>query len=352
MARQVGEQLGEPDAVLVFDPSAFAKSGKHSFGVARQWCGRLGKVDNCQLGVYLAYVSSLGHTLVDCDLYLPEEWTKDKPRMKKAGVPKTLQKHRSRHQICLDLLDRSASFLPYAWITGDDEMGRPTWFRRELHGRNEQYLLAVPSNTAICDLEIPEPIYSGRGRPGGRPSLRMEDWANSRPTEDWQRVDVRDGEKGPLVVEAMKCRVETTSRGEGISSGEMMLIVRYKHRDNHNVVKRDFYLSNAAQETDIAEFCRVALAEHRVEECIKRCKSEVGLADYEVRTWEGWQHHQMLSLLANWFLLDETRRAEKNYGRKLGWVSLASSSARNFRGWRRNRVARRGDADELPASYG
>jgi SRSO17 transposase len=154
LAREVGEQLGEADGVLVFDPSAFKKSGRESVGTARQWCGRLGKVENCQVAIYLGYVSRQEHALVDVQLYLPKEWTRDKARCRKAGVPKRRQRHRTRHQLCLDMLEEKGRLLPHAWVTGDDEMGRVFWFRRRLHGSGERYLLAVPSNTLIRDREV------------------------------------------------------------------------------------------------------------------------------------------------------------------------------------------------------
>ena len=310
LARQVGAQLGEPDGVLVFDPSAFPKSGQQSVGVARQWCRRLGKIDNCQVGVYLAHVSSKGHALVDLQLYLPQEWTDDKPRMKRAGVPRDRRRHRTRHELCLELLERHGRQLPHSWITGDDELGRPVDFRRKLRGRHERYLLAVPCNTLIRDLEIPPPEYSGRGRPEKRPSRRVDRWTTERPADEWTRVEVRDAEKGPLVVEALKRRVETGKRRSPLGEEEVLVVIRYRDRDRH-VVKTDYYLSSAEWQTPLAEFCRAAKAEHRVEECFRRGKNETGLADYEVRNWRGWQHHQTMSLLASWFLNVETRRAEK-----------------------------------------
>jgi SRSO17 transposase len=137
LARQVGRELGEADGVIVFDPSSFAKKGAHSCGVARQWCGRLGKVDNCQVGVYLAYVSRKEHALVDCRLYLPREWTGDRKRLNEAGVPGDVR-FRTRHQLALDMLDEHGSLLPHRWAAGDDEMGRSSWFRRELRSRAER----------------------------------------------------------------------------------------------------------------------------------------------------------------------------------------------------------------------
>lgn len=188
LARQVGAQIGEDDGVIVFDPSAFPKSGKLSVGVARQWCGRLGKVDNCQVGVYLGYASSQGHTLVDTRLYLPKKWTDDKPRMQQAGVPRDRQTHRTRHELALQMLDENGPLLPHSWITGDDEMGRPYWFRKRLHLQGERYLLAVPSNLLLRDLDSAEPEYSGRGRRPKRPWRKISDIASQQPDDGWTEV--------------------------------------------------------------------------------------------------------------------------------------------------------------------
>src|SRR2546428_2004987 len=149
LTRQVAEQLGHADGVLVFDPSSFPKSGPESVGVARQWCGRLGKVDNCQVAVYLGYVSGPGHTLVDMRLYLPKAWTTDKARLDKAGVPNDHRGYRSRHQLALDMLQARGPQLPHGWIAGDDEMGRPYWFRRRLERLGGRYMLAGAASPLI-----------------------------------------------------------------------------------------------------------------------------------------------------------------------------------------------------------
>ena len=208
LVRQIGTQLGEPDGVLVFDPSSFPKSGRESVGVARQWCGRLGKIENCQVAMFLGYVSSREHLLVDTRLYLPKEWTTDAARMRKAGVPQGT-KSRTRHELALELLAKQGSTLPHRWITGDDEMGRPSWFRRRLRGLDEQSLLAVPSNTSIRDREVEAPVGTGRGRPLQRPWQSVSDWAEAQPARAWTKLDVRDAAQGPLLVEAIKCRVRT-----------------------------------------------------------------------------------------------------------------------------------------------
>src|SRR5271168_2171748 len=131
LVRQVASELGESDGVLVFDPSAFPKQGTESVGVQRQWCGRLGKIENCQVGIYLGYVSRREHALVDMRLYLPKTWANRKRRRDKVGVPAEIQ-FRTRHELMLEMLDERGSSLPHAWIAGDDELGRSSWFRQEL----------------------------------------------------------------------------------------------------------------------------------------------------------------------------------------------------------------------------
>ena len=162
LAEQVGQEIGEPDGVIVFDPSGFPKQGKQSVGVARQWCGRLGKLENCQVAIYMGYVTRVDHVLVNTRLYLPEEWTRDRKRMKAAGVPKTIR-FQTRHAQALEMLNEQGHLLPHTWVTGDDEMGRNAAFRRDLNAANEQYLLAVPSNTSVRDLEATPPPYGGHG---------------------------------------------------------------------------------------------------------------------------------------------------------------------------------------------
>ena len=324
LVRQVGETLGRADGVIVFDPSGFPKSGKNSVGVARQWCGRLGKTDNCQVAIYMGYVSCEEHALVDTRLYLPEEWAKDRPRRKKAGVPKTVR-FRTRHELCLEMLAHNGPQLPHAWIAGDDEMGRPYWFRRSLCELGERYLLAVPSNTQIRDIEVEPPAYGGSGRPPQSPWTRVDRWKEALAEDAWTTIDVRDGAKGPLIAEIVSRRVIGRTDKRRAGHDEMLVVIRYQDRDHMRVVKTDYYLSNASPETTLAEFARVAKAEHRIEECIQRAKSEAGLADYEVRNWRGWHHHQILSLIASWFLVTEARR-----GKKIDpSVDRAASSARH-----------------------
>jgi SRSO17 transposase len=307
LARQVGSDLGQADGVLVFDPSAFAKKGTESVGVQRQWCGRLGKIDNCQVGIYLAYVSRTEHALVDVRLYLPREWTRGRKRRTKAGVPRDVR-FRTRHELALEMLDQRGPLLPHAWISGDDEMGRCSWFRQELRQRGECYLLAVPGNTLIRDLIAPDPTYCGHGRRPQVPFVRAQHWAASVPESAWQTIEVRDGERGPLLVQGVWWLVE--ARTEGRASNVAEALVVFRERQGDGTWKHDYLLSNVIRAKPLAEFARVFKAQHRVEECFERAKGEAGLGDYQVRTWAGWHHHQALALVATWFLTEEARRGK------------------------------------------
>ena len=311
LARQIGTELGEDDGVIVFDPSAHKKCGNDSVGVQRQWLGRLGKVDNGQVGIYMGYASRKEHTLVDMRLYLPKQWAKDKARRKKCGVPKQIR-YQTRHELALDMLKNNGKYLPHSWIAGDDEMGRSSRFRRDLRDLDEQYLLAVPSNTGIRDLDSPPPAYGGRGQPPKQPFQRVDRWRDLLTDDTWTRIDVRDGEKGPLVLEIVKRRVVARTERSWHDFTEELLIVT-RTPDGNGKVKYDYYLSSAPADTPLEELARVIKAEHRIEDSLKRAKSEAGLSDYEVRTWAGWYHHQTLSLIATWFLICETRRGKKIY---------------------------------------
>lgn len=311
LVRQAGIELGEEDGVIVFDPSGHKKCGNDSVGVQRQWLGRLGKVDNGQVGIYMGYASRKEHALVDTRIYLSRQWANDKARRNKCGVPKNIR-YQTRHELALDMLKDNGNYLPHSWIAGDDEMGRSSGFRRDLRALGEQYLLAVPSNTSIRDLQSKPPAYGGRGQPAKQPFRRVDIWRDSLAGNVWTKIDVRDGEKRPLITEIVKRRVVArTERGWDDCTEELLVVTRSV--DECANVKYDYYLSNAPADIPLDELARVVKAEHRIEDCLKRAKSEAGLSDYEVRTWAGWYHHQTFSLIALWFLILETRRGKKVY---------------------------------------
>ena len=209
------------------------------------------------------------------------------------------------------MLETNGTLLPHAWMAGDDEMGRPYWFRRRLAGVGKRDRLAVPSNTLMRDLETALPAHNGQGRRPQRPWQGVETWATSLDDDAWRLVDVRDGAKGPLVVDVVKRRVVSRTPRRQQGHEEMLVVMRDRDRDNQQVVQVDYSLSNAEPKTPLWAFARGAKAEHRSEECLQRSKSEAGLADYEVRNWTGWHHHQTLSFIATWFLVTETLRGKK-----------------------------------------
>ena len=308
LARQVGEQIGEEDGVIIFDPSAHGKKGEDSVGVGRQWSGRAGRRTNCQVGIYMAYASRKEHALIDERLFLTEKWAKDKKRRRKCGVPEDVQ-HKTRQDLAVDMLSTRGKLVPHGWVTGDDEMGHPSRFRRDLVAMGERYLMAVPSNMLIRDLEGRSP--KGRGRRGQKKVRQfqpMREWVKHRAAAEWTKIKVRDGDKGPIVVECMTRRVRAKNERRTPGHIELMFIMRERMGDQ---MVCEFYLSNAAPDTSLEELARVAKIEHRVEECFQRAKSEVGMSDYETRTWRGWHHHQALVFMALWFLTVHATRGKK-----------------------------------------
>jgi SRSO17 transposase len=299
----VREELAGPDGVVVIDPSAFPKKGTGSCGVARQWCGRLGKVDSCQVGVFLAYAAKAGYAPLDRQLYLPEDWADDAARRAQCHVPPDV-KFRQKWQIALDLLDRSLPGLPHGWVTGDDEFGRPADFRGALRSRKERYILDVPCNTTVRDLERRRPPRkrAGVGRKRQVPFVRADAWTASQPASRWERITVRDGEKGPLVVDAMTVRVRAKQDGR-VGPEERLVVIRPVGES-----RVDYALTNAGPDVALAELVRVQRQRHRIEELFEAGNGEAGLDHYEVRSWVGWHHHMTLSLVALWFLCLERRQ--------------------------------------------
>src|SRR3954454_21016504 len=303
LRQQVREELAEPDGVVVIDPSAFPKKGTESCGVARQWCGRLGKVENCQVGVFLAYAARTGYAPLDRQLYLPEDWADDPVRREKCHVPPEVE-FQEKWQIALDLLDRSLPGLSHGWITGDDEFGRPAEFRAALRHRHERYVLDVPCNTRVRDLERRRPPRkkAGVGRKRGVPFVRADVWAASQPASRWERITVRAGEKGPLEVEAMTVRVRAKQDGR-IGPEERLMVMR-----SAGEARIDYALTNAGPEISLADLVRVQRQRHRIEELFEAGNGEAGPDHYEVRSWVGWHPHLTLALVALWFLCLERRQ--------------------------------------------
>jgi SRSO17 transposase len=299
----VREELAASEGVVVIDPSGFPKKGTESCGVDRQWCGRLGQVDNCQIGVFLAYATKDGYAPLDRRLYLPEDWADDAARREKCHVPPEVE-FRETWRIALELLDRSLPGLTHGWIVGDDELGRVSLFRAGLRRRTERYVLDVPCNTTVRDLERRRPPRkkAGVGRKREVPFRRADAWAASQPESRWERITVRDGEKGPLEVDALIVSVRTKEERR-VGPEERLVVIRPVGESRF-----DYALTNAGPEVSLAEVVRAQRQRHRIEEVFGAGKGEVGLDHYEVRSWVGWHHHMTLCLVALWFLCLERRR--------------------------------------------
>jgi SRSO17 transposase len=324
------DRLGEPDGVITFDPSCFPKRGRHSVGVKRQWCSHRGKVDNCQVGVFMGYVSRHDHALLDFRLSLPEDWARDAQRREECHVPPEVRYH-TRHEQCLEMLDEWGEQGPHGWVTGEDELGRHTRFRSELRERGERYVLGVPCTTTIRDLEAPLPAYQGRGRRPKASWQAVTTWRKALHPEGWTRLTVRDGEKGPVEIEMVKRRVQTRLERKRMGPQEWLVVTRRPLADAETLEARasrdatdqdahyryHYYLTptqtpeSELAEPSLTELARVIKAGLCIEASFKRGKGEVGMDEYQVRTWEGWHHHMALSLISVWFLIGETQRGQQ-----------------------------------------
>jgi SRSO17 transposase len=340
LRKHVVEELAESDGVVVIDPSAFPKKGTESCGVDRQWCGRLGKLDNCQVGVFLAYATPAGYAPLDRRLYLPKDWAADKPRRAKCHVPPEIQ-FQEKWRIALDLLDRSLPGLPHGWIVGDDEFGRASELRSELRRRGERYVLDVPCNTLVRDLERrpPRRRRAGRGRKRKTSFQRVDAWARSQPDSRWVRLTIRDAEKGPLEVDALTTRVQTKQDGR-VGPEERLVVLRSVGES-----RLDYALSNSSPKVPLLELGRAQRQRHRIEEIFEAGNGEAGLDHYEVRSWVGWHHHMTLAMVALWFLCLERRRvggknpSDHGAADAAGVHAVASSAGADRRGDRQGSYA-------------
>ena len=310
LRRHVSEEFADPNATFVIDGSSFPKKGTESCGVERQWCGRLGKVDNCQVGVFLSCVSAGRAAPLDRQLYLPKKWADNAARRRKCHVPKSVQ-FAPKWQLALKLIRRSRG-VPHAWVTADDEFGRVAEFRKTLRSRGERYVLDVPCNTLVRVLPpVAPPVRGGRKKPPRvrtkKPAwVRADQWAAAQPASHWRRIEVRSGEKGPLSVDVLHAHVETR---RGVR--ERLLVIRTVEEQP----RTHYCLSNAAATVAVDELVDAHDDRHRIEEMFELGNGEVGLDHYEVRSWIGWHHHMTLTMLAMWFLLLERGRVgKKNTG--------------------------------------
>jgi SRSO17 transposase len=272
----VQEHLGTRDGVLIVDETGFLKKGAKSCGVARQYSGTAGRIENCQIGVFLAYASTKGHALIDRALYVPNEWTGDRLRCRAAGVPKGVRLA-TKPQWAAQMLTRAWNQgVTAAWVTGDTVYGHDGKFRRFLEANGQPYLLAVPAH---------QPLFDGKFR------STVQATAEGFPATDWTRSSAGDGTKGPREYDwAVWAFGPVDERG-----WQRWLVVR-RHRERRD--ERAYFFARGPAATPREVLLRVVGMRWRVEECLELAKGDCGLDEYEVRSWTGWHRHVTLSLFA------------------------------------------------------
>lgn len=272
----VREHLGDPQGVLIVDETGFLKKGTKSAGVRRQYSGTAGRIENCQIGVFLAYAGRRGHALLDRELYLPKEWTDDPDRCKAAGIPPDVA-FATKPRLAERMLKRAwrAGFQA-AWVTGDAVYGDDVRFRRTLESHGQPYVLAVR-----CDQRLWVELRQ----------VRVDRIADAFRAKAWRKASAGAGSKGPRWYDwAVRPFGPVDERG-----WLLWLLVR-RSRENHD--ERAYYLCRGPAETPWRELVRVAGARWTVEECFERAKGDCGLDEYEVRSWTGWHRHVTLSMFA------------------------------------------------------
>jgi SRSO17 transposase len=281
-------QLGDADGVLVLDETGFVKKGSKSVGVQRQYSGTAGRIENCQIGVFLGYAGRHGHALIDRALYLPEVWANDPARRGAAGVPENTAfatKPRLGRQM---LVSAFAADLPCQWVTSDSVYGADYALRRCIEKSGRGYVLAVTS----------------RQRLGFK---TVADWLEDVPGGGWQRLNAGDGAKGPRLYDWAYLPCEWLEAASGWRKG---LLIRRKLAQPEAFT---FYLTLSPDTVALSDLVRVAGTRWTIEACFEAAKGEVGLDQYEVRSWTGWHRHITLAMLAHAYLavLRRTAGGEK-----------------------------------------
>ena len=271
----VAAHLGDPEAVLVLDETGFLKKGTKSAGVQRQYSGTAGRIENCQIGVFLGYASRHGRALIDRALYLPLSWTQDRARCRAAGIPETVG-FATKPQLGLAMLQRAlGAALPFAWVTGDSVYGADARLRRAIEAAGKGYVLTVTAGQYLHQ-------------------RRVDAWAQEVPEEGWQRLSAGDGAKEPRLYDW----AYLPHPGARVGWQKALLIRRSINKPDEIT----FYLTLAPSGTPLASLVQVAGTRWTVESCFEEAKGEVGLDQYEVRSWTGWHRHVTFALLAHAYL--------------------------------------------------
>lgn len=302
-------RLGSSQSGLLIDGSGFTKKGEKSAGVQRQWNGRHGKVDNCQVGVFGAIAKGDIAALIDARLYLPQSWVDEPARCDAAGIPQDQQVHRSKGALAADIVRTARkNGLRFGFVGFDGEFGQLPWLLRELADAGETFMADVHCNQMIYAQDPCPPVparKSTRGRAPSRVTSQVEGetvaaWLSRQPADAWRRVLLRPGEKGHVMAEFLSARVYVWD-GQEARARRWHLLVR-RELDGTKV---KYCLCNAAADTGLHELARMQGLRFFVEQAFKEAKSACGMAEYQCRKWDSWHHHMAMVMIATMFLAKE-----------------------------------------------
>jgi len=305
--RDVTEAIGdENNGSIHVDECCFPKQGKDSVGVASQYCGRLGKVANCQVGVFLGYTKDSYRTIIDERLYMPKKWISDKKRRKKCGVP-WFVRFKKKTGLAWEMIRQAKKKIPFSWIGMDSLYGRDSWLRNKIDKHDMTYIADIPCNLHVWlhkpKIGVPK-RKKGRGRPPKRKqvldddSVRVDELKKRMSDDAWQKVFIRDTERRELWVNMVCLRVYPRE-DDGLPGKECWLIIREDPESGE--VKYQY--SNAPADTSIDQLAKMSGSRYWIERTFEDGKGIAGLADYQVRNWTGWHHHMTMTTLAMLYLL-------------------------------------------------
>jgi SRSO17 transposase len=312
LQRMVVREDSGPNSIGLVDETSDVKKGNKTPGVKRQWCGTVGKTENCIVTVHLGYATEDFHCLLDGDLFLPEDWSADRERCRAAGIPDDVV-YRPKWKIALELYDRArGNGMVFDWLTFDEGYGGKPEFLRELSGRRQGFVAEVPTTFTgwIREPRVTQrPFRRGRGRgrktprvvSGSRPAITVEHMLLYSPElrdQPWVRYRVKDGEKGPMVWEVKHTRI-TMKDENGLPGMRLHLVVARNVLDPTEI---KYFVSNAAEDSDVQVLLLVAFSRWRVERCFEDGKQEVGLDQWEGRRWLGLKRHLILTSVSYLFL--------------------------------------------------
>lgn len=284
-----------PAGVLVVDETGFLKKGTKSAGVARMYSGTAGRIENCQIGVFLGYASSSGRTFLDRELYLPKEWAEDRQRRAEAWVGEEVE-FATKPELAMRMIGRALDAgVPAGWVTGDEVYGQHSRLRMMLEERQMPYVFAVPVNQRV--------IATGEGRVS---ELRADALAKHLPAQSWKKISAGAGAKGPRLYHWARAPIRPLEE-----TGGYWLLVRRSLVDPHDLA---YYLCHGPERTPLRELVRAAGARWAIEETFQTAKGQVGLDQYQVRRYDSWYRHITLAMLAHAFLTVTTAEAGEKRG--------------------------------------